>query len=224
MSANYTYSPRTNLSYGYETKHPKHQRRHPFGGDAVCYICAMYIIVGLGNPGTQYQNTHHNAGFMALDMLASSDKDWKSEHKALTMKVNIAGEEVLLAKPQTYMNLSGEAVQALMTWYKVKTDHLLVFSDDVNLDVGRIRCRKDGSHGGQNGLRNIIEHVGDKFPRIRFGVGKCPPKFDLSNWVLAKFSPEDRPVFNEAIAKVPALVECYFKLGIEKCMERYNGK
>jgi PTH1 family peptidyl-tRNA hydrolase len=111
-----------------------------------------------------------------------------------------------------------------MTWYKVKVDHLLVFSDDINLDVGRIRCRKDGSHGGQNGLRNIIEHVGDKFPRIRFGVGKCPPKFDLSNWVLAKFSPEDRPIFEEAIAKVPALVECYFKLGIEKCMERYNGK
>ena len=184
----------------------------------------MYIIVGLGNPGTQYSNTHHNAGFMAVEKLADSSKDWKSEHKALTMKVNIAGEECLLVKPQTYMNLSGEAVQALMTWYKVKVDHLLVFSDDINLDVGRIRCRKDGSHGGQNGLRNIIEHVGDKFPRIRFGVGKCPPKFDLSNWVLAKFSPEDRPIFEEAIAKVPALVECYFKLGIEKCMERYNGK
>ena len=92
------------------------------------------------------------------------------------------------------------------------------------MDVGRIRCRANGSHGGQNGLRNIIEHVGDKFPRIRFGVGKCPPKFDLSNWVLAKFSPEDRPAFDEAIAKVPALVECYFKFGIEKCMERYNGK
>ena len=187
-------------------------------------IPVMYIIVGLGNPGTQYSNTHHNAGFMAVEKLADSSKDWKSEHKALTMKVNIAGEECLLAKPQTYMNLSGEAVQALMTWYKVKVDHLLVFSDDINLDVGRIRCRKDGSHGGQNGLRNIIEHVGDKFPRIRFGVGKCPPKFDLSNWVLAKFSPEDRPKFDEAIAKVPALVECYFKLGIEKCMERYNGK
>ena len=187
-------------------------------------ITNMYLIVGLGNPGTQYSNTHHNAGFMAVEKLADPNKDWKSEHKALTMKVNIAGEECLLVKPQTYMNLSGEAVQALMTWYKVKVDHLLVFSDDVNLDVGRIRCRKDGSHGGQNGLRNIIEHVGDKFPRIRFGVGKCPPKFDLSNWVLAKFSPEDRPVFEEAIAKVPALVECYFKLGMEKCMERYNGK
>ena len=184
----------------------------------------MYLIVGLGNPGTQYSNTHHNAGFMAVEKLADPNKDWKSEHKALTMKVNIAGEECLLAKPQTNMNLSGEAVQALMTWYKVKVDHLLVFSDDVNLDVGRIRCRKDGSHGGQNGLRNIIEHVGDKFPRIRFGVGKCAPKFALSYWVLAKFSPEDRPVFEEAIAKVPALVECYFKLGLETCMERYNGK
>ena len=170
----------------------------------------MYLIVGLGNPGTQYSNTHHNAGFMAVEKLADSSKDWKSEHKALTMKVNIAGEECLLVKPQTYMNLSGEAVQALMTWYKVKVDHLLVFSDDINLDVGRIRCRANGSHGGQNGLRNIIEHVGEKF--------------DLSNWVLAKFSPEDRPKFDEAIAKVPALVECYFKLGIEKCMERYNGK
>ena len=106
----------------------------------------MYLIVGLGNPGTQYSNTHHNAGFMAVEKLADPSKDWKSEHKALTMKVNIAGEECLLVKPQTYMNLSGEAVQALMTWYKVKVDHLLVFSDDINLDVGRIRCRKDGSH------------------------------------------------------------------------------
>ena len=104
----------------------------------------MYLIVGLGNPGTQYSNTHHNAGFMAVEKLADPSKDWKSEHKALTMKVNIAGEECLLVKPQTYMNLSGEAVQALMTWYKVKVDHLLVFSDDINLDVGRIRCRKDG--------------------------------------------------------------------------------
>ena len=107
----------------------------------------MYLIVGLGNPGTQYSNTHHNAGFMAVEKLADPSKDWKSEHKALTMKVNIAGEECLLVKPQTYMNLSGEAVQALMTWYKVKVDHLLVFSDDINLDVGRIRCRKEGSHG-----------------------------------------------------------------------------
>lgn len=183
----------------------------------------MYMIVGLGNPGSQYANTHHNAGFMAVDKLATSD-DWKSEHKALTQKVSIAGQDCLLVKPQTYMNLSGEAVQALMTWYKVKPEQLLVFSDDINLDVGRIRCRASGSHGGQNGLRNIIEKIGDKFPRFRFGVGKCPPKFDLSNWVLAKFPPEDRPVFDEALAKVPALVECYFKFGMEKCMERYNGK
>ncbi|MCI5600269.1 MAG: aminoacyl-tRNA hydrolase [Hallerella sp.] len=184
----------------------------------------MYLIVGLGNPGTQYANTHHNAGFAAVEKLADANREWKSEHKALTQKVSVAGEEVLLAKPQTFMNLSGEAVQALMTWYKVKADHLLVFSDDINLDVGRIRVRASGSHGGQNGLRNIIEHIGDKFPRVRFGVGKCPPKWDLANWVLSKFPLEDREAFENAIAKVPALVECYFKFGIKKCMEKFNGK
>ena len=184
----------------------------------------MYLIVGLGNPGTQYANTHHNAGFAAVEKLADANREWKSEHKALTQKVSVAGEEVLLAKPQTFMNLSGEAVQALMTWYKVKADHLLVFSDDINLDVGRIRVRASGSHGGQNGLRNIIEHIGDKFPRVRFGVGKCPPKWDLANWVLSKFPPEDREAFENAIAKVPALVECYFKFGIKKCMEKFNRK
>lgn len=184
----------------------------------------MYLIVGLGNPGTQYANTHHNAGFAAVEKLADANREWKSEHKALTQKVSVAGEEVLLVKPQTFMNLSGEAVQALMTWYKVKADHLLVFSDDINLDVGRIRVRASGSHGGQNGLRNIIEYIGDKFPRVRFGVGKCPPKWDLANWVLSKFPPEDREAFENAIAKVPALVECYFKFGIEKCMEKFNGK
>lgn len=184
----------------------------------------MYLIVGLGNPGSQYENTHHNAGFMAVQKLSEDSKPWKSEHKALTQKVSIAGEEVLLVKPQTFMNLSGEAVQALMTWYKVSPEHLLVFSDDINLDVGRIRVRAGGSHGGQNGLRNIIEHIGDKFPRVRFGVGKCPLKWNLANWVLAKFSGEDREKFDLALDKVPALVECYFRLGIAKCMERYNGK
>lgn len=184
----------------------------------------MYLIVGLGNPGNQYENTHHNAGFMAVEKLADSSKSWKSEHKALTQKVSIAGKEVLLAKPQTYMNLSGESVQALMTWYKVLPANLLVFSDDINLDVGRIRVRANGSHGGQNGLRNIIDHIGDKFPRVRFGVGKCPPEWDLANWVLAKFSKGDREVFEGAIEKVPALVKCYFEMGISKCMERYNGK
>ncbi|SHK47818.1 peptidyl-tRNA hydrolase, PTH1 family [Fibrobacter intestinalis] len=184
----------------------------------------MYLIVGLGNPGTQYLNTHHNAGFTAVEKLADASREWKSEHKSLTQKVLVAGEEVILAKPQTFMNLSGEAVQALMTWYKIKPENLLVFSDDVNLDVGRIRIRSNGSHGGQNGLRNIIEHIGDRFPRVRFGVGKCPPKWDLANWVLSKFPPEDKPIFEEAISKVPALVECYFRFGMGKCMERYNGK
>ena len=113
----------------------------------------MYLVVGLGNPGSQYENTHHNAGFLAVDTLAESS-NWKSEHKAFTQKIQIASEDVLLAKPQTYMNLSGESVQALMTWYKIKPANLIVISDDVNLDLGRIRIRAKGSHGGQNGLRN----------------------------------------------------------------------
>ncbi len=184
----------------------------------------MNLIVGLGNPGSQYENTHHNAGFMAVEKLSDVSKPWKSELRALTQKVSIAGRDVLLAKPQTYMNLSGESVQALMTWYKVLPENLLVLSDDINLDVGRIRVRSGGSHGGQNGLRNIIEHIGDRFPRVRFGVGKCPLKWDLANWVLAKFSGEDREKFELALDKVFALVECYFGQGIAKCMERYNGK
>lgn len=184
----------------------------------------MYLIVGLGNPGSRYESTHHNAGFMAVEKLSDVSKPWKSELKSLTQKVSVVGEEVLLAKPQTYMNLSGEAVQALMTWYKVPPERLLVFSDDINLDVGRIRVRSFGSHGGQNGLRNIIEHIGDRFPRVRFGVGKCPPEWDLANWVLAKFPSEDREKFRVALDKVSALVECYFRQGIAKCMERYNGK
>lgn len=184
----------------------------------------MYLIVGLGNPGNQYENTHHNAGFMAVESLADPSKAWKSEHKALTQKTQIAGKEVLLVKPQTFMNLSGEAVQALMTWYKVSPSELLVFSDDINLDAGRIRVRADGSHGGQNGLRNIIDHIGPKFPRVRLGVGKCPPKWDLANWVLSKFPPADRELFDAAVKKIPELVRCYFESGIAKCMERFNGK
>lgn len=183
----------------------------------------MYLVVGLGNPGSQYENTHHNAGFLAVDTLAESS-NWKSEHKALTQKIQIASEDVLLAKPQIYMNLSGESVQALMTWYKIKPSNLIVISDDVNLDLGRIRIRAKGSHGGQNGLRNIIEKIGDQFMRIRLGVGKCPEHYDLSNWVLAKFSKDDREVFNKTLEKMPALLNCYFKNGIETCMERYNGK
>ncbi len=184
----------------------------------------MYLIVGLGNPGARYEGTRHNAGFAAIDALAEGQSvSWKSEHKALTARIQMHNEDLLLVKPQTFMNLSGEAVQALMTWYKVRPEKLIVFSDDVNLDLARLRIRAKGSHGGQNGLRNIIEHIGDSFMRVRIGVGKCPPNRDLANWVLSKFTETERADFLFAVHKIPELLKLFLEKGIEPCMERFNG-
>ncbi len=132
----------------------------------------MYLIVGLGNPSSQYENTRHNAGFIAVDKLANPNATWKSEHNALTQKIKIGSEEVLIAKPQTFMNRSGDAVLPLLSWYKIPLNRLIVLVDDVQLDCGRIRVRGKGSHGGQNGLRDIIEKVGDSFSRVRFGCSR----------------------------------------------------
>ncbi|HSQ42085.1 MAG TPA: aminoacyl-tRNA hydrolase, partial [Fibrobacteraceae bacterium] len=132
----------------------------------------MWLFVGLGNPGGQYEKTRHNLGFSAVDRLVESGT-WKSQHKALVQKTLIAGQTVILAKPQTYMNLSGDAVLPLLSWHKIPVDHLVVFCDDINLDCGRVRVRPKGSHGGQNGLRHIISLVGDHFIRIRLGAGKA---------------------------------------------------
>ncbi|MCK9182055.1 MAG: aminoacyl-tRNA hydrolase [Fibrobacteraceae bacterium] len=183
----------------------------------------MYLIAGLGNPGEQYTNTRHNLGFMAVDILADSSLPWKSEHKALTQKRSLKGEDVVLAKPQTFMNLSGEAIQALMTWYKVKPENLIVLVDDITLSCGRIRVRGSGSHGGQNGLRNIIEKIGPNFVRVRIGEGICPPKWDLANWVLSKITPEDRPGIELALKNIPSVVETLMDQGIEACMGKFNG-
>ena len=185
----------------------------------------MYIIVGLGNPGTQYSNTHHNAGFMAVEKLADPNKDWKSEHKALTMKVNIAGEECLLAKPQTYMNLSGEAVREAVDFYKI--DHktqLIVISDDIDLPEGKLRLRMKGSAGGHNGLKNIILHLGDdEFYRIRVGVGAKPDKnADLADYVLGHPGKDDRKILEEAQDRAAQAVRCIMKDGIQKAMNQYN--
>ena len=159
----------------------------------------MYLIVGLGNPSSQYENTRHNAGFIAVDKLANPNATWKSEHNALTQKIKIGSEEVLIAKPQTFMNRSGDAVLPLLSWYKIPLNRLIVLVDDVQLDCGRIRVRGKGSHGGQNGLRDIIEKVGDSFSRVRFGVGKCPTQWDLADWVLSKFTKEDAVIFQSTL-------------------------
>lgn len=182
----------------------------------------LYLLVGLGNPGQKYAATRHNLGFMAVDSLAESSV-WKSELKAHTQKASIAGKEVLLAKPQTFMNLSGESVQALMTFYKVKPENLLVFSDDINLACGKMRIRPNGSAGGQNGLKSIIAHIGQDFARVRIGAGKVPEHWELINWVLSPISQEDKPLCEQAISKVKSLCEVYLTKGIEAAQCEFNG-
>jgi PTH1 family peptidyl-tRNA hydrolase len=181
----------------------------------------LHIFIGLGNPGQKYANTRHNLGFMAMDSLAENSI-WKSECRAETQKINIAGKDVLLAKPQTFMNLSGESVQALMAFYKVKPENLLVFSDDVNLACGKMRIRPSGSAGGQNGLKNIIEKIGQNFARVRIGAGQCPPNWELINWVLSPISKEDRPLCEETIGKIKGLCEIYLEKGVEAAQNLFN--
>ena len=185
----------------------------------------MYLFVGLGNPGQKYANTRHNLGFMAIDSLSakySNGAIWKTQCKAETQKINIAGKEVLLAKPQTFMNLSGESVQALFSFYKAKPEHLLVFSDDINLECGTMRIRPSGSAGGQNGLKNIVEHIGQNFARVRIGAGKVPEHWDLINWVLSAISKEDAELCKQVLGKVPDLCETYLTKGIAAAQNEFN--
>ena len=155
-----------------------------------------HIVVGLGNPGAKYENTRHNAGFLAMDHIAARCAATvnRSKFHALVGEANIAGKRVLLMKPQTFMNESGIAVSEAASFYKIAPENIVVMSDDVNLDVGRMRVRREGSDGGQRGLRSIINMTGSQsFPRIRFGVGKKPrPDYDLADWVLGSFSASDR--------------------------------
>lgn len=155
-----------------------------------------HIVVGLGNPGDKYFYTRHNAGFLTMDYVSQKcgAKVNKSKFKALVGEGNIAGKHCLLMKPQTMMNLSGDAVFEAASFYKVPVENIIVISDDVNLDVGRIRVRKSGSDGGQKGLRSIILRMNsDSFPRIKMGVGQKPhPDYDLASWVLSEFSEQDK--------------------------------
>src|SRR5690606_4075906 len=150
----------------------------------------MALLVGLGNPGPKYDATRHNIGFALADAMAraAGADDWKAKGKSLLCKAPFAGSSLLFAKPQTFMNLSGEAVQALMAFYKIPPADMVVVTDDVTLPLGSIRVRANGGHGGHNGLRNIIEHVGEGFPRIRIGVRLCPPGRDLAAFVLARMT------------------------------------
>ena len=188
---------------------------------------AAWLVVGLGNPGDKYENTRHNVGFMVADELAERQKVpvQRLKFKALTNLVTISGEKVLLMKPVTYMNLSGEAVGQAADFYKIPPDHVLVISDDTALAPGRLRIRKGGSAGGHNGLKNIIQHLGtDQFPRVRVGVGEKPhPDYDLADWVLGKFVGEDKKTMDQAVKRAADAVECLIQNGPDKAMNRFNG-
>ena len=153
-----------------------------------------YIIVGLGNPGKEYEKTRHNTGFMAMDKIAEKAgvKIDRLKFKALTATGELGGKGVLFMKPQTYMNLSGESVFAAMDFYKIPLENVIVIYDDTTLEVGKMRIRKKGSAGGHNGIKSIIGLCGgDSFPRVKIGIGKKPDGWDLADWVLGKYSEED---------------------------------
>ena len=188
---------------------------------------ASWLLVCLGNPGDQYDNTRHNVGFMVADQLGERYglPIQKLKFKALTNMFSISGEKVLVMKPVTYMNLSGEAVRPAADFYKIPPEHILVISDDTALDVGKLRIRRGGSAGGHNGLKSIIQHLGtDQFPRIRVGVGKKPhPDYDLADWVLGKFQGEDKKAIDAAVERCADAVECLIKDGPDRAMNKFNG-
>ena len=185
------------------------------------------IVVGLGNPGRQYEGTRHNIGWRALDAAAEAwgGKIVKSKHKALTDTVTGSGKKVLLMKPQTFMNASGVAVGDAAKFYKVAPQIVIVLSDDIALAPGVLRIRKTGSAGGHNGLKSIIAHLGSQdFLRLRIGGGEKPhPEDDLADWVLGKFSPADNKVIDERMADIVAALELMLAGEPDKAISKYNG-
>ncbi len=186
-----------------------------------------WILVCLGNPGDQYENTRHNVGFRTADALGErlNKPIQRLKFKALTNTVEYGGAKVLVMKPTTYMNLSGEAVREACVFYKLPPERVLVICDDVSLPVGKLRLRRNGTAGGHNGLRSIIAQLhSDQFPRVKIGVGQKPhPDYDMAAWVLGKFSKEDRKTIDNTIERALDAIECTFSKGIDQAMSRYNG-
>ncbi|MDD6515512.1 MAG: aminoacyl-tRNA hydrolase [bacterium] len=188
----------------------------------------MLVIVGLGNPDDKYQGTRHNVGFDVIDLLAEKYNiavDTK-KHRAYIGKGIIGGQKVILAKPQTYMNLSGESVRSLVEYYKVDPEtELLIIFDDISLDVGQLRIRKKGSAGGHNGIKNIIANLGTSvFQRIKVGVGEKPKGYDLADYVLGRFSKEERELIKEGFECVAEAVAMITAGEIDQAMNKYNRK
>jgi len=186
---------------------------------------AYTLIAGLGNPGAQYEKTRHNAGFRVIDALAKQvGADFQSwQDLGEYAKVSIGGAEVLLAKPMTYMNLSGQLVSGLARFYKIPPEKILICFDDMSLNVGDIRLRPSGSAGGQKGMKHIIEQLGtDKIARLRVGIGPKPDYFAAADFVLGKFTAEEKPLLETAIDKATQAIKVYLQDGLDKAMNQFN--
>ena len=185
-----------------------------------------YIVVGLGNPGKEYERTRHNVGFMALDFISEkSGIDFNSQKFKSFMGIgNLENKKIILLKPQTYMNLSGQSVIPVMSFYKVPPERVIIIFDDISLCCGKIRIRKKGSHGGHNGVRNIMEMSGcDKFPRIKIGVGNKPnEQWNLADWVLSKFSPEEMKKLSKSLEQTYESLKCILYDKTEDAMNKFN--
>ena len=186
-----------------------------------------YLIVGLGNIGPKYENTRHNAGFMTIDALAA-EYDCKVERlklKAMLGDAMIGGKHCLLMKPTTFMNLSGEAVEEAIRFYKIPINHVVVIFDDISLEPGQLRIRRKGSHGGHNGIKSIVFSTGEEnFPRIKLGVGKKPrPDYDLAAWVLSKFTESEAEKMQESVKKACEAIRFIVEGQIDKAMNLYNS-
>lgn len=188
----------------------------------------MYIIVGLGNPKKEYENTRHNAGFAVIDKIAEKNGVIMGEkkHKAIVGRGYINGQKVILAKPQTYMNLSGESVRQLLDFYKSdEKSELVVIYDDISLPPGQLRIRKKGSAGGHNGMKNIILHLGhDTFVRLRIGVGEKPAGWDLVDYVLGHFGKDEAPLMEQAFEDAAEAVSMIMRDGADAAMNVFNGR
>ena len=185
----------------------------------------MYVIVGLGNPGKKYENTRHNIGFAASDYIADElgIEVNKLKHKALVGEGRFSNQKILLVKPQTYMNLSGESVREIMDYYKIDIEELIVIYDDIDIDAGTVRIRKKGSGGTHNGMRSILQHLGDnKFPRVRIGIGKSKV-IPLADYVLGHFGKEETELMKKAVEQAAKGTLSIVADGLDLAMNRYNG-
>lgn len=188
---------------------------------------SMYIIAGLGNPTKEYDKTRHNVGFAVIDQLADRYGIDVSErkHRAFCGKGVIEGQKVLLVKPQTFMNLSGESLRSAMDYYKALPEELIVIYDDISLPPGQLRIRLKGSAGGHNGIKNIIAHLGtQEFPRIKVGVGEKPPRMDLKDYVLSRFSKGEQELMEEAFREAAQAVAMMISDGADRAMNHFNTK